>query len=89
MAEQEWKDIATAQAPDDILKAAQEAQDAAEAECKAKKYVYGFGTGNAKTVLDLHIARAISAERERCALLADTYTDPIDIAHFIRSGRGR
>lgn len=47
--------------PEWALKAAMSVQDAAEAECKAEKYVYGFGTGNAKTVLDRHIARALVA----------------------------
>lgn len=50
--------------PQDVLRLAQATQDAAEAECKAQRYVYGFGTGNAKTVLDLHIARAIMAAKE-------------------------
>lgn len=31
------------------------------------------------------IARAILAEREACASVADRYTDHIDIAHFIRN----
>lgn len=47
--------------PEWALEAAMAVQDAAEAECKAEKYVYGFGTGNAKTVLDNHIARALIA----------------------------
>lgn len=59
--------------PDDIINSARDCQDAAEAECQKERYVYGFGTGNAKTVLDLHIARAILAERERCAKIVDTY----------------
>lgn len=56
--------------PEDVMKLAQAAQDAAMAECKAEKfavYEYPFGTGRAKDVLDAAIARAILAERERCA----------------------
>lgn len=65
--------------PQEVLRIAQATQDAAEAECIAESYVYGFGTGNAKTVLDQHIARALMSaeqrgaekEREACARVAE------------------
>jgi hypothetical protein len=50
--------------PEDVMKMAMAAQDEAEAHCKEQKYVYGFGTGNAKMVLDHYIAKAILKARK-------------------------
>jgi hypothetical protein len=65
--------------PDHIMARARSAQDAAEAECIKERYVYGFGTGNAKTVLDDHIARVILAavqeERGRCVGIALSFIE--------------
>lgn len=46
-----------------------------------------FGTGDYSHTLSVEVARALMAETERCARLADAFTDHVDIAHFIRSGR--
>lgn len=82
-----------------VMRAAEAAQDAAMERCKAEKlavYEYPFGSGRAKEVLDEEIARAILAERERCAGIVDAsivslggcsidYAGP-GIATAIRSG---
>lgn len=49
--------------PEDVMKLAMSVQDEAEAHCKEHKYVYGFGSGNAKMVLDHYIAKAILKAR--------------------------
>lgn len=57
--------------------------DAAEKECQERDFVCLFGTGNAKEVLDRHIAAALTeaarlaaeAEREACARVAETDAD--------------
>lgn len=62
--------------PEDVWKAAEAAQGAAMARCKAANfavYEYPFNTGRAKDVLDDEIARAILAERERCAKVAEGF----------------
>lgn len=60
--------------------AAMAVQDAAMNECQERKFAvtdYPFHSGNAKEVLDLHIARAILAakaeQREADAKIADQY----------------
>lgn len=60
--------------PEDVMKAAEAAQDAAMARCKAANfavYEYPFNTGRAKDVLDEEIARAILAEQDLAAKIAD------------------
>lgn len=60
--------------PEDVMKSAVAAQNAASDRCKAAKlaaYEYPYASGAAKEVLDEEIARAFLAERERCADLAD------------------
>jgi len=72
--------------PDDIEKAAEQAQDRAIERCKVAKlaaYEYPFCSGAAKAVLDDEIARALlaereaatKAERERCKAEAEKVQD--------------
>jgi hypothetical protein len=60
--------------PQDVWAAARAAQDEAVAFCLDNKLAvseYPFASGRAKEALDRSIARAIYAERERCAQLAE------------------
>lgn len=71
--------------PQDTLKAAQAVQDAAAEECRAERFFYGFGSGHAKEVLDRHIARAIMAEREACAQVAECEAAVWDESHQLEA----
>ena len=59
--------------PEDVMKLAMAAQDEAEAHCKEQKYVYGFGSGNAKMVLDHYVAKAILKARKEAYEGAATF----------------
>lgn len=63
---------------DKYKEAAREVVNAAEAECHANKYMFGFPTVHGKETLDKHIAQAIAATearvRRECAEIVREWT---------------
>lgn len=67
--------------PEDVWEAAEATQDRAIERCKAARFAvsdYPFASGAAKYVLDDEIARAIMAERGRCAKIAEGFEQTRD-----------
>ena len=68
--------------PEDVMAAAVATQNAAIERCLKAKLAaseYPYASGAAKEALDEEIARAILAERERCAKVAEAAIEGTDI----------